>query len=90
MKFWRRSRVDAHIKVAPESRDRFRYREDDHETYVTAELMSDEPRRVIYASSIGPWLPPYDGEVISDSRRAEIAAKMGRYFELNGESFRIQ
>ena len=87
MLFRRKNQVDDSTRINSVGRDEFRYTEDDHVLLFNAELMMDQPSRLIYASSIKGWLPPHDAEPISKARKEEILRKVCIYFEQNRESY---
>ena len=71
-------------------RDEYRYVEGDHVLTLQIEMLSGEPRRVIYSRTIKKWLPPHDNEVISDEKRKQIVEKISQHFEMNRVSYVVQ
>jgi hypothetical protein len=89
MSIFHNKRIDEHTTMVPLGRDQFKYREGDHEMHVTAELTAGTPARVVYASSVKRWLPPHDGETISEDKKAAILKKVVQYFMNNEITYRI-
>lgn len=89
MPFWRVRRVDDATSIVPVSRDQFRLLENDHTLLFSAELVTGEPARHIYAKSIRAWLPPNEFETITPERREELLSKICTYFRINGEATKV-
>jgi len=54
------------------------------------EMLSGNPRRVIYSRTIKKWLPPHDNEAISNEKKEEILKRICKYFEINHISYTVQ
>jgi hypothetical protein len=83
-------KIDEISSMERVGRDEYRYVEGDHVLTLQIEMLSGEPRRVIYSRTIKKWLPPHDNEVISDEKRKQIVEKISQYFEMNGVSYVVQ
>jgi len=71
-------------------RDEYKYVEDDHALKVQVEMLSGNPRRVIYSRTIKNWLPPYENERITEQKRREILERVCKYFDANGISYTVE
>lgn len=65
-------------------RDEYEYEESGKRTTVQVEMLSGEPSRIIYASTIKSWLPPHNLEPMSPADRNRIAVSIKRHFESRG------
>jgi hypothetical protein len=83
-------KIDEISSMERVGRDEYRYVEGDHVLTLQIEMLSGEPRRVIYSRTIKKWLPPHDNEVISDEKRKQIVEKISRHFEMNRVSYVVQ
>ncbi len=71
---------DEKFRVLPFGRDELKYIEEDHELLAQAEL-GTSPDRILYASTISKWLPPYEQEPISPERKQEIINRLVDYYK---------
>ena len=85
----RRTRIDDRRSLHPFGRDEFKYCEDDHCLLVQLELLTGKTRRLLYPTSITNWLPPHEGEAISEARREEIVGTIWQFLNETGESTKI-
>jgi Zn-dependent M32 family carboxypeptidase len=83
-------KIDEISSMERVGRDEYRYVEGDHVLTLQIEMLSGEPRRVIYSRTIKKWLPPHDNEVISDEKRKQIIEKISQHFEMNRVSYVVQ
>ena len=86
--FWKK-RVDRDTVVTPIGRDEYLYESGGRQLKFNAEAQKGEPQRLIYASSIGTWLPPHSQDPILVGQRQEIFAKIVIFFQSNGYSSAI-
>ncbi|PYJ06752.1 MAG: hypothetical protein DMF06_17465 [Verrucomicrobia bacterium] len=86
----RKSQIDDNRKLTRLGRDEYRYCEGDHAVILQIEMLRGTPSRLIYSSTIRQWLPPYQQEEISDTKRGEIAETIRIFLESCGESVVVQ
>jgi len=93
-KFFKRFRtikeIDGLCSIERLGRDEYKYIERDHALTLQVEMLSGTPSRVIYSRTIKNWIPPYDGENITEEKRKEILGKICKYFEINNISYTIR
>jgi hypothetical protein len=61
-----------------------RYTEDPKTLHIYAELLNGPSVLGIYTSSIKSWDPPYNNEVIDESKRAAIVENVRRAYRFSG------
>lgn len=71
-------------------RDEYKYIEGDHALTLQIEMLSGNPKRLIYSRTIKIWLPPFDNEPITEEKRKKILEKICKYFEINNISYIVQ
>ncbi len=81
--------MDELFSVISRGRSTFEYRED-RRVIVEGELLTGHPHYLIYAASIQRWQSPHEHESISDAKRREIIANVGRYLARSGDDFDVQ
>ena len=67
-------------------RDEYKYIDGDRSLIAFIELLSGKPERAIHLSSIDKWLPPHEGERITEEERQQIANKIARALTRRGKS----
>jgi hypothetical protein len=86
----RKAKIDDNRKLIRVGRDEYKYYEGDHVVVLQIEMLRGKPSRLIYASTIHNWLPPYERDAISEAKRATIAETIRLFLESQGESAAIQ
>ena len=80
----RRTRIDDARSLYRVDRDGYEYREGGRRLLVQVETLQGIPDRMIYGASIGHWLPPHDGEPLSEEKRREIAETIRDFLDRLG------
>lgn len=70
------------------SRTKLLYRQGKKSMYIDAEGLAD-PAFLIYRNSMKTWLPPYDGEEISDMDRDKIIENIRAAFHFYGMELQV-
>ena len=87
MGIFRKNQIDEFTKITRNGRDAYVYQERDHRLEFQVETQAVGPRKIIYASTVRAWLPPYEKDAITDEKRNEILKKIGVFFEVNGYTY---
>ena len=82
--------IDGLASMERLGRDEYKYVEGDHALKLQVEMLSGNPRRVIYSRTIKNWLPPYEKEKITEQKRKEILKRVCKYFDTNGISYTVE
>jgi hypothetical protein len=81
--------IDGVASMERLGRDEYKYVEGDHALKLQVEMLSGDPRRVIYSRTIKNWLPPFENEGITEQKRREILERVCKYFDANGISYTV-
>jgi hypothetical protein len=76
-------------KLVRIGRDEYKYSDGDHALVLQIDMLTEEPNRLLYSSTIKRWLPPHENEAIEAAQRREIAEKIGRGLEKAGYTVEI-
>jgi hypothetical protein len=76
-------------RIVTISRDEHLYEEDDKKVVVIIEGVSGNPyvEAVVHTSSLLHWLPPYENELISTEKRAEIIERVTNELRIKHNAF---
>lgn len=86
-----RTKISDSVRLVPDGRDAVKYIEDDaYVMIVQTELLSGEPSRVIYKSSIDRWEPPNDKVPLEEDKKAAILRAVMEFYQRQGERFIVQ
>ncbi len=85
-----KSKIDERRRLYRLGRDEYKYCDGDHCLLLQIDLLKGQPNRVVYSSTIETWLPPHDSEPIESGQRKEIADRIGRFLEENGDVVEVR
>jgi Immunity protein 74 len=81
--------IDDKGRLVRLGRDEYKYCDGDHALVLQIEMLTGEPERILYSSTIKQWLPPHENESIDSTQRREIAERISRCLEKAGYTVEI-
>jgi hypothetical protein len=98
-KFWRflvwlgvgqETLIDDVSQLVRVGRDEYKYLEGERSLLVQIDMLRGKPSKMLYSSTIGPWLPPHQDEPVTEADRSRIANKIADFLTRHGESVVIK
>lgn len=86
----RETSIDNVSQLVKVGRDEYKYVEGERSLPVQIDMLRGKPSKMLYSSTIGPWLPPHQDEPVTEAERSRIANKIADFHTRQGESVVIE